>query len=189
MIRAIRAVRPDTVYVTSYPAESVQIMRAIGKIGVEASVKIFGSGMIGLQYQFLGAIPRLGKHDHSTSGRKRRTWPIVGSRWKSTYGRPFDPKQPRLPGSQGYACWQTNSQPKGDALLTTSVRTLATLFDNRPTTRGGRERSVARAPAGSRGALPPAGRRNPEPARQSRAGDGLDERHRSQLRSKEASDD
>jgi branched-chain amino acid transport system substrate-binding protein len=50
MIRAIRAVRPDMVYVMSYPAESVQIVRAVGEIGVGASVKIFGGGMVGLQY-------------------------------------------------------------------------------------------------------------------------------------------
>jgi branched-chain amino acid transport system substrate-binding protein len=50
MIRAIRAVRPDMVYVMSYPAESVQIVRAVGEIGVGASVRIFGGGMVGLQY-------------------------------------------------------------------------------------------------------------------------------------------
>ncbi len=50
MIRSIRAVRPDMVLVMSYPAESVQIVRAVGEIGVGASVKIFGGGMVGLQY-------------------------------------------------------------------------------------------------------------------------------------------
>jgi len=50
MIRALRAVRPDLVYVMSYPAESVLIVRAVGEIGVGASVKIFGGGMVGLQY-------------------------------------------------------------------------------------------------------------------------------------------
>ena len=50
MIRAIRAVRPDMVFVMSYPAESVLIVRAVGEIGVGASVKIFGGGMVGLQY-------------------------------------------------------------------------------------------------------------------------------------------
>ena len=50
MIRAIRAARPDMVYVMSYPAESIQIVRAVGEIGVGASVKIFDGGMVGLQY-------------------------------------------------------------------------------------------------------------------------------------------
>ena len=50
MIRSIRAARPDMVFVMSYPAESVQIVRAVGEIGVGASVKIFGGGMVGLQY-------------------------------------------------------------------------------------------------------------------------------------------
>ena len=49
MIRAIRAARPDMVFVMSYPAESVLIVRAVGEIGVGASVKIFGGGMVGLQ--------------------------------------------------------------------------------------------------------------------------------------------
>jgi len=50
MIRAIRAARPDMVYVMSYPAESVLIVRALGEIGVGPSVRIFGGGMVGLQY-------------------------------------------------------------------------------------------------------------------------------------------
>jgi branched-chain amino acid transport system substrate-binding protein len=50
MIRAIRAVRPDMGFVMSYPAESVSIVRAVGEIGVGPSVKIFGGGMVGLQY-------------------------------------------------------------------------------------------------------------------------------------------
>jgi branched-chain amino acid transport system substrate-binding protein len=50
LIRAIRAVRADMVYVMSYPAESILIVRAVGEIGVGPSVKIFGGGMVGLQY-------------------------------------------------------------------------------------------------------------------------------------------
>jgi len=49
MIRAIRAARPDMVFVMSYPAESVLIVRAVGEIGVGASVRMFGGGMVGLQ--------------------------------------------------------------------------------------------------------------------------------------------
>lgn len=50
MMRAIRAVRPDMAYVMSYPAESVQIVRSVGEIGVGPSVRLFGGGMVGLQY-------------------------------------------------------------------------------------------------------------------------------------------
>jgi branched-chain amino acid transport system substrate-binding protein len=50
MIRAIRAAQPEMVYVMSYPAESVLIVRAVGEIGVGPTVRIFGGGMVGLQY-------------------------------------------------------------------------------------------------------------------------------------------
>ena len=48
MIRAIRAAKPDLVFVMSYPNDSVAIMRAVNEIGVGSSVKIFGGGMVGL---------------------------------------------------------------------------------------------------------------------------------------------
>src|SRR5438309_7625715 len=50
MIRAIRAARPDIVFVMSYPNDSVAIVRAINEIGVGDSVKLFGGGMVGLQF-------------------------------------------------------------------------------------------------------------------------------------------
>ena len=50
MIRAIKATKPDLVYVTSYPGESVAIVRAANEIGVGESVKMFGGGMVGLQF-------------------------------------------------------------------------------------------------------------------------------------------
>jgi branched-chain amino acid transport system substrate-binding protein len=50
MIRAIRAARPDIVYVMSYPNDSVAIVRAVNEIGVGDSVKMFGGGMVGLQF-------------------------------------------------------------------------------------------------------------------------------------------
>ena len=50
MIRAIKATRPDLVYVASYPGESVAIVRAANEIGVGESVKMFGGGMVGLQF-------------------------------------------------------------------------------------------------------------------------------------------
>jgi branched-chain amino acid transport system substrate-binding protein len=50
IIRAVRAARPDVVFVTSYPNDSVAIVRAVNEIGVGNSVKLFGGGMIGLQF-------------------------------------------------------------------------------------------------------------------------------------------
>jgi branched-chain amino acid transport system substrate-binding protein len=50
MIRAIRAKKPDVVFVASYPANSTVIVRAVGEIGVGDSVKLLGGGMVGLQY-------------------------------------------------------------------------------------------------------------------------------------------
>jgi len=50
MIRAVRAAKPDIVYVMSYPNDSVAIIRAVNEIGVGSQVKLFGGGMVGLQF-------------------------------------------------------------------------------------------------------------------------------------------
>lgn len=50
MLRALRAKQPDAVFVASYPADSTAIIRAVNEIGVGDSVKLFGGGMVGLQY-------------------------------------------------------------------------------------------------------------------------------------------
>ena len=50
MIRALKAAKPDMVFVASYPPDSVGILRAVNEIGVGESVKIFGGGMVGLQF-------------------------------------------------------------------------------------------------------------------------------------------
>jgi len=50
MIQAIRSARPDVVFVCSYPNDSVAIVRAVNEIGVGDSVRMFGGGMVGLQY-------------------------------------------------------------------------------------------------------------------------------------------
>ncbi len=50
MIRALKATKPDMVFVASYPPDSVGILRAVNEIGVGDSVKIFGGGMVGLQF-------------------------------------------------------------------------------------------------------------------------------------------
>jgi branched-chain amino acid transport system substrate-binding protein len=50
LIRAIRAARPEMVFVMSYPNDSVAIVRAVNEIGVGSQVQIFGGGMVGLQF-------------------------------------------------------------------------------------------------------------------------------------------
>ena len=50
MLRAVRAKKPDAVFVASYPAESSAIIRGLNELGVGDSVKLFGGGMVGLQY-------------------------------------------------------------------------------------------------------------------------------------------
>jgi branched-chain amino acid transport system substrate-binding protein len=50
LIRAIRAAKPDLVFVASYPPDSVAIVKAVNEIGVGDSVQIFGGGMVGLQF-------------------------------------------------------------------------------------------------------------------------------------------
>jgi branched-chain amino acid transport system substrate-binding protein len=50
LIRAIRAAKPEMVFVMSYPNDSVAIVRAVNEIGVGSQVQIFGGGMVGLQF-------------------------------------------------------------------------------------------------------------------------------------------
>src|SRR3954469_10854392 len=50
LIRSIRAAQPEVVFVCSYPNDSVAIVRAVNEIGVGSSVKLFGGGMVGLQF-------------------------------------------------------------------------------------------------------------------------------------------
>jgi branched-chain amino acid transport system substrate-binding protein len=50
IIRSLNAAKPDIVYVASYPPDSAGILRAVNEIGVSDSVKIFGGGMVGLQF-------------------------------------------------------------------------------------------------------------------------------------------
>ena len=42
--------QPDVVFVASYPADSIAIVRAVREMGVGGSVKLLGGGMVGLQY-------------------------------------------------------------------------------------------------------------------------------------------
>jgi len=50
LVRAIRAAKPAVVFVMSYPNDSVAIVRAVNEIGVGSGVKMFGGGMVGLQF-------------------------------------------------------------------------------------------------------------------------------------------
>src|ERR1700761_5867069 len=50
IIRALSATKPDIVYVASYPPDSAGILRAVNEIGEGDNVKIFGGGMVGLQF-------------------------------------------------------------------------------------------------------------------------------------------
>ena len=50
LIRAIRQTNADVVFVASYPNDSVAIVRSVNEIGIGRSVKIFGGGMVGLQF-------------------------------------------------------------------------------------------------------------------------------------------
>jgi branched-chain amino acid transport system substrate-binding protein len=50
LVRGIRAAKADIVFVMSYPPDSVAIIRAVNEIGVGDTVKIFGGGMVGLQF-------------------------------------------------------------------------------------------------------------------------------------------
>jgi branched-chain amino acid transport system substrate-binding protein len=50
IVRALKAAKPDIVYVASYPPDSAGILRAVNEIGIGDNVKIFGGGMVGLQF-------------------------------------------------------------------------------------------------------------------------------------------
>jgi branched-chain amino acid transport system substrate-binding protein len=50
ILRSLKASKPDIVYVASYPPDSAGILRAVNEIGIGDSVKIFGGGMVGLQF-------------------------------------------------------------------------------------------------------------------------------------------
>jgi branched-chain amino acid transport system substrate-binding protein len=50
MVRGIRAAQPEMAFVASYPGDSAAIVRSVREIGVGDTVKIFGGGMVGLQY-------------------------------------------------------------------------------------------------------------------------------------------
>jgi branched-chain amino acid transport system substrate-binding protein len=50
ILRALKAAKPDIVYIASYPPDSAGILRAVNELGIGDSVKILGGGMVGLQF-------------------------------------------------------------------------------------------------------------------------------------------
>ena len=50
IVRALKAAKPDIVYVASYPPDSAGILRAVNEMGIGDSVKLFGGGIVGLQF-------------------------------------------------------------------------------------------------------------------------------------------
>src|SRR3954466_6776636 len=50
LVRAIRQTNADLVFVASYPNDSVQIIRSVNEIGIGSNVKLFGGGMVGLEF-------------------------------------------------------------------------------------------------------------------------------------------
>ena len=50
IVRALSAAKPDIVYVASYPPDSAGILRAVNEIGIGDNIKLFGGGMVGLQF-------------------------------------------------------------------------------------------------------------------------------------------
>src|SRR4051794_11373759 len=50
LIRAVRQANADLVFVASYPNDSVAIVRSVNEIGIGSNVKMFGGGMVGLQF-------------------------------------------------------------------------------------------------------------------------------------------
>src|SRR4030081_1699950 len=50
IIRSLNAAKSDIVYIASYPPDSAGILRAVNEIGIGDNVKIFGGGMVGLQF-------------------------------------------------------------------------------------------------------------------------------------------
>ena len=49
-LRSIRSKRADAVFVAAYPPDASAIIRALNEVGVGSTVKLFGGGMVGLQY-------------------------------------------------------------------------------------------------------------------------------------------
>ena len=51
IVRAIQATSPDLVFLASYPLDSAGMVRAVNEVGLKT--KMFGGGLVGLQYAAL----------------------------------------------------------------------------------------------------------------------------------------
>ncbi|NDZ17568.1 branched-chain amino acid ABC transporter substrate-binding protein [Variovorax sp. WS11] len=50
VVRALRSARPDIVFISSYPTESVAIVRSVREVGLGSQAKLVGGGMGGMQF-------------------------------------------------------------------------------------------------------------------------------------------
>ena len=80
-----KAAKPDIVYVASYPPDSAGILRAVNEIGVGDNVKLFGGGMVGLQ--FGSVMENLGSLLNGVVVRRDRGADATGERRGSARGR------------------------------------------------------------------------------------------------------
>ena len=60
ILRNLRAKAPEAIFLCSYPPDSTAMVRGLTEIGLPASVKLFGGGMVGPQYASL--MQTLGKN-------------------------------------------------------------------------------------------------------------------------------
>ncbi len=80
IIRAVKAAKPDIVYVASYPPDSAGILRAVNEIGIGDSVKLFGGGMVGLQF---GTV----MENHGFAAQRRRQLQFMAPREEHVFRR------------------------------------------------------------------------------------------------------
>ena len=100
IIRAVRAAKPDIVFICSYPPESVAIVRAVNELGVGPTVKIIGGGMVGLQFtanmEALGPLLNGFVNYNSWVPEKTMTNPAVSAFLKRYEGRAKQEKVDQL---------------------------------------------------------------------------------------------
>ena len=131
IIRALNAAKPDIVYVASYPPDSAGILRAVNEIGIGDDVKIFGGGMVGLQ--FAAVMGNLGSLLNGV---------VNYNTWLPEPSMYFDGTKDVLRYLHQARC---RSQGRSARLLSGAVR----LCDG-PDDRGGRQRHQVARPEGAR---------------------------------------
>lgn len=53
IVRAINAANPDVVFVGAYPPDGAGMVRAVNEVGLNEKTKMFGGGLVGMQYATL----------------------------------------------------------------------------------------------------------------------------------------